>query len=72
MKFDRLVTEWIVACDQPFDEVENFEFKRMMHAANPNASLPSADAIQRRIVDMASETVAGLKTMISVSQAKPS
>jgi hypothetical protein len=71
VKFDRLITEWIAACDQPFDEVEKFEFKRMMHAANPNVSLPSADTIQRRIVDMANETVTGLKTMISVSCMTP-
>ncbi|KAI0257244.1 hypothetical protein BJV78DRAFT_21670 [Lactifluus subvellereus] len=57
--------KWIVACDQPFDEVEKFEFKQMIHAINPNAVLPSADTVQRRVVDMANEMVTGLKTMIS-------
>jgi len=42
-----------------------------MHAANPDTLLPTADTIQQHIVDMANETVAGLKTMISVSQVEP-
>ena len=42
----------------------------MIHAANPNASLPSADTIQQYIIDIGNETVKGLKTMVSVSQAK--
>ncbi|KAJ7922597.1 hypothetical protein B0H13DRAFT_1534487, partial [Mycena leptocephala] len=28
--FNRLLAEWIVACDQPFDEVEKPEFIRLM------------------------------------------
>ena len=33
-KFGRLLTEWIVACDQPFDEVEKPEFISMMQYAH--------------------------------------
>jgi hypothetical protein len=28
--FEHLLTEWIVACDQPFDEVEKEEFVKLM------------------------------------------
>ena len=39
----------------------------MIHAANPNAGLPSAATVQRQVIDMANEMITGLKTMISVS-----
>ena len=29
-KFEQLLIEWVVACDQPFDEVEKPEFISMM------------------------------------------
>jgi hypothetical protein len=29
-KFEQLLTEWMVACDQPFEEVEQPEFRRLL------------------------------------------
>ena len=33
-KFGHLLTEWVVACDQPFDEVEKPEFISMVQYAH--------------------------------------
>jgi hypothetical protein len=39
-KFEWLLTEWIVACDQPFDEVEKEEFVKMItYAHHPQSSI---------------------------------
>ena len=47
MKFEKLLVEWIVACDQPFDEVEKPEFVLMMeYNWDPTKfSLPKQDGI---------------------------
>ncbi|KIJ91394.1 hypothetical protein K443DRAFT_32511, partial [Laccaria amethystina LaAM-08-1] len=46
-KFEELLIEWIVACDQPFDEVEKPEFVSMMeYKRDPTKfSLPKKDGI---------------------------
>jgi hypothetical protein len=28
--FEQLLADWVVACDQPFDEVEKPEFRRLL------------------------------------------
>ncbi|KAH9989387.1 hypothetical protein BJV74DRAFT_878163 [Russula compacta] len=47
-KFEHLLTEWIVACDQPFDEVRKEEFVKLLtyacHPA-PSVKLPSWEGI---------------------------
>lgn len=58
--------EWIVACDQPFIEAETPQFKRMVQALNPKAVVPSADTIQRRVLDCTDDSVQELQTMIKV------
>jgi hypothetical protein len=54
-------------CDQPFDEVEKVEYRRMMQyaARGSGAHLPSADTIKRRIQDMGSNMIQDLETMIA-------
>ncbi|KAF8804688.1 hypothetical protein BYT27DRAFT_7300619 [Phlegmacium glaucopus] len=50
-KFEQLLTEWIIACDQPFDEVEKPEFITMMNFTHCNVGslkIPKRDAIKRR------------------------
>ena len=45
-KFERLITEWIVACDQPFNEVEKPEFCEMLtyaHHPSPTLKIPHHD-----------------------------
>jgi hypothetical protein len=47
-KFEHLLTKWIVACDQQFDEVEKEEFVKLMTYAHHPASsvkLPSWEGI---------------------------
>jgi hypothetical protein len=47
-KFKCLLTEWIVACDQPFDEDEEEEFVKLMtyaHHPAPSVKLPGQEGI---------------------------
>jgi hypothetical protein len=64
-KFKHLLTEWIVACDQPFDEVKKEEFiKLMTYACHPATSvkLPS------QVMKMGEDTVDGIREMFVVGQ----
>jgi hypothetical protein len=67
--FERLIAEWVAACDQPFDEVEKVEYRRMMQyaARGCTARIPSADTVKRRIQDLGSNAVQDLKMMIAVN-----
>ena len=69
--FDCAVAKWIAACDQPFEATEKFEFKEMMHAANPRVSLPSSKAVKHWVMGMADDTFSELRTMIAVSDLVP-
>ncbi|KAK0454238.1 uncharacterized protein EV420DRAFT_1645133 [Desarmillaria tabescens] len=54
-KFEWLLIEWIVACNQPFEEVEHPEFCRLLqytHHPLPSLHIPSADTIQHKIMKM--------------------
>jgi hypothetical protein len=49
-KFEELLTQWLVACDQPFEEVERPEFKALLdytHRGSP-LHIPGRLAIKRR------------------------
>ncbi|KAF5376117.1 hypothetical protein D9615_007777 [Tricholomella constricta] len=64
--FEKLLAEWIVACDQPFDEVEKPEFINMMkytHRSATSLKLPGRNVIKRRIMKMGEETVEGIQQM---------
>jgi hypothetical protein len=66
--------EWIVACDQPFDEVEKKEFNRMISYARhpqPSIKLPSREGIRRRVMKMGEVTVDGIRKMFSVRHTYP-
>ena len=68
-KFEHLLTEWIVACDQPFDEVEKEEFiKLMTYACHPASSvnLPSRKGIRHWIMKMDEDTIDGIHEMFAV------
>ena len=69
--FDRLLTEWIVACDQPFDEVEKPEFIALMeythHGSTLNFRVPGRNAIKSRVMRMGEDTVEGTRKMFEVS-----
>lgn len=64
-KFERLFAEWIVACDQPFDEVDKEFVKLMTYARHPAPSVkcPSREGIRRRVITMGDDTIAGIREM---------
>lgn len=69
-KWTRYLCEWIAACDQPFDTVEQPEFKRMVdyiNHPNPPLHIPSATTVKNRVMDMGDETVNEIKSLINVS-----
>lgn len=47
-KFERLLAEWVAACDQPFEEVEKPEFIAMMeYGQDPTKfSLPKREGVR--------------------------
>ncbi|KAM6491683.1 hypothetical protein JOM56_012845 [Amanita muscaria] len=68
-KFERLLTEWIIACDQPFDEVEKEEFIKLMTYARhpaPTVKLPSCEGVRRRVMKMGENTIGGIHEMFAV------
>ena len=64
-----LLLEWIIACDQLFNEVEKPEFKKLMeytgHRAQP-LKLPGQNGIKRRVVDMGEDGINETKFMFAV------
>jgi len=59
----------MVVCDQPFDEVEKLEFRRLLEYTHFRSSLhiPHRHAMKRRIMKMGEDTIEGIKQMIEVS-----
>ena len=69
VKFEGLITEWIVGCNQTFDEVEKPEFREMLtyaHHPSPTLKIPHRNAIKRRIMQMGEDTVESTKAMFKV------
>jgi hypothetical protein len=66
-EFEKLLTRWIVACDQPFDEVEKPEFCCLLEYTHLRQSLhiPHRSAIRTCIMKMGEETLEGVKKMIA-------
>ena len=60
VKLECLLTEWIVVCDQPFDEVEKEEFVKLMtyayHPA-PSMKLSSWEGIGHHVMKMGEDTI---------------
>jgi hypothetical protein len=73
-KFEQLLTEWIVACDQPFDEVEKQEFVMMMnfvrHTGGP-LKIPKREGIKRHVMKMGEEIIEGVREMFMVRSSLP-
>ena len=67
-EFEKLLLEWMVACDQPFEEVERPEFRQLLEYTHLNSSLhiPSRTTVQRRIMKMGEDTIEGTKELIRV------
>jgi hypothetical protein len=48
---ERLLIEWMVACDQPFEEVEKPEFiAAMSYGRTGKFTLPKRDGVRRRVI----------------------
>ena len=59
-----------MAANQPFDAIENPEFRRLLEYTHLRSGLhiPSASTVKRRIVKMGEDTIQGIKDMIAVRQ----
>jgi len=68
-EFEKLLARWIVACDQPFDEVDKLEFRSLLEYTHlrPSLHIPHRGAMRTRIMKMGEDTVDGIKKMIDVS-----
>jgi hypothetical protein len=69
-RFEQLLTEWIVASDQPFDEAEDpFLIRLLQHTHNSGLklSIPSRESIRRRVTRMGNEMTDAMKLMFKVS-----
>ncbi|KAJ7222091.1 hypothetical protein GGX14DRAFT_352574, partial [Mycena pura] len=68
--FQRLLVEWLVACDQPFQEVERPEFRRLLnyvyHRTTP-LNIPSAKTVKRHVMEMGVELEQKLSKYLAVS-----
>jgi hypothetical protein len=61
--------EWVIACDQPFEEVGRPEFIAMMnytHHSGTSLKIPKRDGIKRRLMKMGDDTVEDVHNMFSV------
>lgn len=67
-KFEQLLIEWMIACDQPFDEVEKPEFIAAMSygCTASKFNLPKWDGVRRWVMKLGDETVEQIKAMFAV------
>jgi len=68
-KFEQLLTEWVVACNQPFDEVEKPKFVNLMeytHCARDSFKMLKRDGIKHRIMKKGDEMIEGNHEMFLV------
>ncbi|KIL55008.1 hypothetical protein M378DRAFT_201131 [Amanita muscaria Koide BX008] len=74
--FENLLAEWIVACDQPFDEVDKQPFRKLLvYTHRPSAKplrIPHRTSIRARIMKMGEDTVGNVKKMFSELESKVS
>ncbi|SJL11777.1 uncharacterized protein ARMOST_15186 [Armillaria ostoyae] len=74
-KFERLLLEWIVACDQPFEEVERPEFHELLeytHHTGKRLHIPGRTTVQRRVKEMGIKYEEDLRNMFAEMQGKVS
>ncbi len=61
--------EWVVVCDQPFEEVERPEFIAMMnytHHASTLLNIPGHNGIKWCLMKMGDNTIDGVRKMFLV------
>jgi hypothetical protein len=67
--FKRYLAEWVVACDQPFEEVDRPEFRRLLeyiHMGSKALDIPHRNALKDRIMKMGKSTTEGIQKLIKV------
>ncbi len=62
--------EWIIACDQPFEEVNWEKFKNLMsyayHHSPDELHIPHRNAIRQQIMKMGEDSVKEIRKMFDV------
>jgi len=61
--------EWVIACDQPFEEVKRPKFIVMMnytHHTGTSLKIPKRDGIKRRLMKMGDDTIEDVCNMFAV------
>jgi len=62
--------EWVIACDQPFEEVDQPEFIAIMNythrAADTSLKLLRRNGIKRCLMAMGEETIKEVQSMFSI------
>ena len=62
--------EWVIACDQPFEEVQRPEFIAMMnymhHVVGTGLKIPKRNGIKRRLMKMGDDTIDDVRKMFLV------
>jgi hypothetical protein len=69
-KFEDLLTKWIIASDQPFDEVENPELSKLLNYVNRSTSplkIPSCFTVKCRVMMMGAEGIQYIKDLFAVN-----
>ncbi|KAL0945053.1 hypothetical protein HGRIS_012008 [Hohenbuehelia grisea] len=62
-EFEKILAEWMVACDQPFEEVERREFKRLLqytHRGSKPLHIPGRTTMKTRILQLGKDTIADM------------
>ncbi|KAJ7290084.1 hypothetical protein C8J57DRAFT_1212741 [Mycena rebaudengoi] len=71
-KFECLLTEWLIACDQPFQEVERPEFCRLLeyvHHRPAGLCVPSSSTVEHRVTEMGKELEFELRSFFALLEA---
>jgi hypothetical protein len=69
-QFEELLVKWVIASDQPFEEVENPEFSELLNYVNRSGStlkIPSRFTVKRCVMKMSADGVKELKDTFAVS-----
>ena len=61
--FKRYLAEWVIACNQPFEEVERPEFHHLLentHMGSKLLNIPHRTAVKDHIIKMGKSTIKGI------------
>jgi hypothetical protein len=67
--FKRYLAEWVVACDQPFEEVEWPELHCLLeyvHMGSKLLNIPHRTALRDHIMKMGKSTITGIQKLVKV------